>query len=366
MRTTTDWYPFSAIIIVIVITLSGCAGPTTPLGAPWATSSAEVSNGPLAFISSLFRENRLSVRFEPEHQILHGAHPVTITVTDPGGIRSNYRLVVRHNGLEVTGSFLRQAHIEQSSTQLKIHVPVLRLPSTRDHLIEVIYGSGSSDLNAYARYEAPTCKLFDPRREIKTTARFIPDKKLLSRITEISKSRGFSPAFTAGLIAQESGFNPRTVSWAKAIGLTQVTSLAEHEIVAHSAEWPRYPGINELPAFFVKALVATGSANPKNEWRLDTSLSIDGGLAFTRALAERWSSPESLARIRQLFKDPDEALTKLVLASYNSGYARVQTALARLGANWLTAPELKEARNYVNRVSSYCDHFSAQKGGLYE
>jgi soluble lytic murein transglycosylase-like protein len=55
----------------------------------------------------------------------------------------------------------------------------------------------------------------------------------------------------------------------------------------------------------------------------------------------------------------DEAeRTKLLLASYNSGYARVLTALRTYGKNWITSPELHEARRYVNRISSYCDYFS--------
>ena len=335
---------------------AGCAGPSTPLGAPWATNTAETRNGPLALLASIFRTQGSEIRFSPAHQNQHGASPLTVHIHDPNGIRNNYRLVVRHNGLDVTQSFLRQASVAISSNDIKIHVPLLRLPADNEHLIEFIY-SGANDLNAYARYQAPICHAFD-KKQIRTTDGFAPEKQLLSAIVRISALKGFNPAFTAGLIAQESGFNPRTVSWAKAIGLTQVTTVAENEVVDEYSEWPRYPGINELPAFFVKALVFSGHVNRHNEWRVNEEMSIYGGLTFAQSLSDRWSAPDNMAKIKATFEDPDTAVTRLVLASYNSGYARVSNALARYGANWLAAPELKEARKYVNRISSYCDHFS--------
>ncbi len=345
-----------ALIGLASYLFAGCAGPSTPLGAPWATNSSEVRNGPLALLASIFRTRGSEIRFTPARQNLHSGAPLTVNIHDPNGVRSNYRVVVRHNGLDVTQSFLRQARVTVSANDIKIHLPVLRLPADNEHLIEVVY-SGSNDLNAYARYQAPICHAFEKKTILRTDG-FSPDKQLVSQIVRISQLKGFNPAFTAGLIAQESGFNPRTVSWAKAIGLTQVTSVAENEVVDEYSEWPRYPGLNDLPAFFVKALVFSGHVNRHNEWRVDSEMSIYGGLTFAQSLNDRWSAPENMTKIRATFEDPDIALTRLVLASYNSGYARVASALARYGANWLAAPELKEARKYVNRISSYCDHFS--------
>lgn len=345
-----------AVLTFIGMLLSGCAGPATPLGAPWATTSDDVKNGPLSFIASLFEHGASNIKFDPPHQVLHGPSPLKITITDPKGIKSNYKLVVRHNGLDVTTSFLRQATTTVRKDRIVLDLPVLRLPPERDHLIEVIYGV-STDLAAYARYETPLCRAYDQNR-IQRLNGFNPGLRMVDLINKISKTKGFSPAFTAAVIAQESSFNPRTVSWAKAIGLTQITPVAEDEIVTEYAGWPRYPGINELPAMFVKALVLSGNANPTNEWRLEPGMSIHGGLTYMQRLVERWNTPENMARIRSSFPDPDEALTRLVLASYNSGYTRVYNAFIRHGSAWITAPELKEARKYVNRISSFCDYFS--------
>ncbi|MBI3543556.1 MAG: transglycosylase SLT domain-containing protein [Deltaproteobacteria bacterium] len=269
---------------------TGCAGPTTPLGAPWATVSSETRNGPLAFISSLFKLEKADIRFWPRHQRLHGPGPLTILINDPSGVKSNYHLVVRHNGLDVTSSFLRQATVTKQPKSLRIFVPLVRLPADRENLIEVFY------MESYARYEAPRCHAFKQGPLVSTNG-FTPNQQLLELIRNISREHGFSPAFTAGLIAQESGFDPRTVSWAKAIGLTQVTPSA---------------------------------------------------------------------RIRTTFDDPDTALTQLVLASYNSGYTRVSNAFARGGANWLSSTELREARKYVGRITSYCDQFSETDKGEIE
>lgn len=338
----------------------GCAGPSTPLGAPWATTASATRNGPFAFFASLFRVRTSQIRFEPQHQVLHGPSPLRVLITDDSGIRENYRLIVRHNGLDVTPSFLRQAAIDVRAKEIDIKVPVLRLSANTDHLIEVVYGGNSVELGAYARLEPPVCHAFAQGRTLTKTSGYAPSNGLVGLINSVSERRGFNPAFTAALIAQESSFNPRTVSWAKAIGLTQVTPVAEDEIVAHRTDWPRYPGINEMPTLFVKALVLSGRVNNTNEWRLDNSKSIHGGLAYAHTLGDRWTSPENMTQIATHFKDTDLALTQLILASYHSGYGRVSAALNRYGASWMSAPELKEARYYVNRILSLCDSFITQ------
>lgn len=360
MMSKLTWlYPLAIAVSILATLLSmGCAGPSTPLGAPWATSSSDVRNGPLSFIASLFDGRRSTISFLPARQNLHGAAPMTVVVRDPAGVRSNYKLVVRHNGLDITTSFMRQADVTVAGDALFLRVPLVRLPADREHLIEVVYGSASG-LNAYARYEPPLCNAFGSR-ELASVDGFSPSRRTLEEIRRQSRTHKLSPAFTAGLIAQESGFNPRTVSWAKAIGLTQVTALAEQEIATQNSDWPRYPGINELPALFVQALVLSGHANSGNEWRLDPTRSIDGGLTYLSRLASRWSEPENIERVKSLTNDVDAELTRLVLASYNSGFARVAQALSRHGANWLAAPELREARKYVNRIVSYCDSFSGE------
>jgi soluble lytic murein transglycosylase-like protein len=161
------------------------------------------------------------------------------------------------------------------------------------------------------------------------------------------------------LIAQESSFNPRTVSWAKAMGLTQVTPIAEDEVSSQIPDydsWPKYKGgTGRLPASVIKMMVLSGRINDKNDWKLDRELSIRGGLAYLSFLQKLWSTPAMMAR----FDDIER--TKLVLASYNSGRVRVLSAVHRYGKAWLRAPQLREARLYVNRIFSFCDSFSQEQ-----
>jgi hypothetical protein len=310
----------------------------------------------------LFGTNsRAQIRFTPTRQVLHGPSPMQVSIHDDQGIRSNYKLVVRHNGLDVTTSFLRQATVTQSEKDLSLNVPVIRLTPREDHRIEIVYSSDRlAERSAYAKYDAPVCRSNEIRHAVNLYP-YRPSNRLIEMIDTLSTRSGFNPAMITALVAQESAFHTHTVSWAKAIGLTQITPAAENEVSTVLAGWldyPKYPGINVLPTPWIKMLVLSGRIHSGNEWRLDSERSIRGGLAYTHFLATRWSTPENMSRIQNLFEDSDLEYTKLVLASYNSGYARVQGALTRLGPAWITAPELREARRYVNRIMSFCDHFS--------
>jgi hypothetical protein len=296
--------------------------------------------------------------------VLHASRPLTLEIEDPDGIPADYRLAVRYNGIDVTRSFLLQSavHTSKQGTQLRIEASAVRLFPETAHDIEVMY-IGAPGHSAIAHYSPPLCHFFESGA-IRTTEDFAPENGLVERIADISHEEGINPAFTAALIAQESGFKSRRVSWARAVGLTQVTPIAEPEVAEQFSAWPRYPGLNDLPLPLLKILISSGRANSGNEWRLNPEFSIRGGLVLAHSLAERWSRPDALALIRNSYVDPETAFTQLVLASYNSGYTRVATALARDGSSWLSAPELREARHYANQIISYCDHFSAGEGPI--
>jgi len=333
--------------------LCGCAGPTTPLGAVWVVKVPERAKAEHNW-------DRAKISFFPPRQVLHGPAPMMITIHDPDGIHADHELRVQYNGKDVTDSFLRQAQMSKSGDgkQLLIKVPLVRLPPTSQHDIRFLYGSeGVSATKAQATFQPPICNAF-ARKKVFHTGGFEPPNDLLVMIDQIAIGSGFNPVLATALIAQESSFRNRTVSSSKAIGLTQVTSIAETEISELFSDWPRYPGINQLPVPIVKALVIAGKANAENEWRLDSERSIRGGLAYARMLAERWASEENYSKIRNTFIDSDRAYTELLLASYNSGYTRVLSALNRRGADWINDSELTEAKRYVNRIFSFCDHFS--------
>ena len=237
--------------------------------------------------------------------------------------------------------------------EMFIRVPVVRLSPHVDHRIEVRYYN-SKGKPSWAYYKPPVCRAFD-FKQVRHTDAFNPDNSLLSIIATLSEKAEINPALMTALIAQESSFNPRTVSWAKAMGLTQMTPIAEDEVadqIADYDKWPHYKKIGGLSASVIKMMVLSGGINEKNDWKLNNELSIRGGLAYLLFLQKLWSTPQMMARFDEVER------TKLVLASYNSGRVRVLSALRKYGKDWLKSPELREARLYVNRIFSYCDFFS--------
>lgn len=337
----------------------GCAGPHTPLGAVWTLTPTPAAAENIQETPDPLKAGP-EIRITPSKQILHGPTPVRITIKDPIGDLTHYSLRVRYNGYDVSDSFARQSRFRQEwqDRTLVIENPVVRLPASSDHVIEFSYRNATGS-SAYARFDSPLCHAFKPRT-VSNTGDFRPSRALIQLIEKTALKEGFNPAFFTGLVAQESRFEPNAVSWAKAVGLTQITSTAAREVTESRPDWPRYPGIEEMPVDRLKVLIMSGRVNARNEWRLDTRHSIEGGVVFVRILVERWSTEGNLEKIRAIFPDQEQAevaMTQLVLASYHSGYARVRGELDRLGKDWLRSSELKEARKYVNRIFSYCHHF---------
>lgn len=343
------------VSVGLSLSLVGCAGPNTPVGAIWDLSPSSVIGEFTRRADDVFPQ----IQLYPSKQVLHASTPLKVAILDdPRSALDTRRFTIRYNGYDVTRSFLLQSKVRRiaSDGRWMIEAPSVRLPADDEHRIEFQY-SNSAGQEAYTRYESPVCYAFRPRSP-QHTGDFHPPEEMLKLITNYSQKHGVSPAFLTGLIAQESRFEPDSVSWAKAIGLTQITDVAEMEVIRSRNHWPRYPGLNRMNAHVVHFLIATGKVNEANEWRLAPETSIEGGLIYVKSLAERWSSDANKERLKHIFKDPELAQTQLVLASYHSGYSRVSSALDKLGKDWLKSSELKEARKYVNRISSYCYHFS--------
>ncbi len=278
---------------------SGCAGPSTPLGAVWAVHPSQVNAPRLALIASVVKESP-SVQFFPSRQVLHSPTSLTLVIHDPAGfhgVKPLSHLTIRHNGLDISPSFLLQANVRVARHRLYLRLPVLRLDPARGHVIEVLYGV--SGHHAYARLRPPSCDA-GVDHAVHSTGVFSPAPALLRQIHERAREKHFNPAFVAALIAQESGFDSRRMTSVQAV----VTAL--------------------------------------------------------EALSTRWATKENSELLMRVYGEEEhkEALTRVVLASYHSGYSRVWSALNRYEYSWATAPDLGEARKYVGRVISYCEHFA--------
>lgn len=351
------------ILGVLLGLLWGCAGPATPLGAVWAWTPGQASaKDEMEQARHASRGGLPKIEFLPARQILHGPSRMRVVIEDETVSNlSDSRLLVHYNGLDISRSFLNRSRVSYDPHRGRIVIdnPRIRLSATSDHFIEVAFRNPRG-LYAYARYEPPRCDAFRALPVLRL-GKFSAHRHQAELIERISRAKGLNPAFATGLVAQESGFNPMAISWARALGLTQITPVAEVEVLRMYEGWPSYPGLNDKTVSELRELVDSGVVNERNEWRLDEELSVRGGLQYVKLLSERWSSPRMRARIQELFADPEVAETRLILASYHSGFTRVADALARDGRDWLSDPGLSEARKYVNRIFSFCNYFSEKE-----
>ena len=91
--------------------------------------------------------------------------------------------------------------------------------------------------------------------------------------------------------------------------------------------------------------------------------SLQGGATYISYLKRYWSLPNNEKIVRSLPGDYRRNLSEVILASYNSGAARVKAAIVTKSKDWKKHRKLKEANKYVKKVSSYCYHFSTEDNG---
>lgn len=385
----------SPLFILCLFTV-GCAGPATPFGAVAVVVPVKPAVKPMEIVTVEDRteEKRIeekrteekavvtevrvpasiiqrtknfllgsgakpTIHFSPDRQVLHDRTTFQIRIEDNLGIQASPDVTILYNGQDLTDKFMAQAkdEIVDSGRTYKLTFPNLRLLAGRENKVEVVYRHSKNDNYVFARYQPPTCGAlnYDP---VITTGSFKLKDSMLKTIDKMSKEHKINPAFFAGLIAQESAFDHQAISWAKAIGLTQVTSVAEEEILKYYSAWPRYEGVRGMPMPILKTMILSGEINAKNEWRLNPVMSMRGGLTYLSLLSQYWRRPDNFSKIAAQFKDPEEGFTQVLLASYNSGFVRVGSAMDRSGPNWVKEEDLKEARKYIGRILSYCYHFS--------
>jgi soluble lytic murein transglycosylase-like protein len=128
-----------------------------------------------------------------------------------------------------------------------------------------------------------------------------------SEITAAATKYGVDPALLAGLVKQESNFNPRAQSGVGAKGLTQLMDGTAR-------------GLGVTDAF-------------------DPLQSLDGGAKFLSGLLKQFHGDE-----------------KLALAAYNAGPGAVQ----KYGG----IPPYQETQRYVPKVLGYATQFRRIMGGL--
>ncbi|MCB0378251.1 MAG: transglycosylase SLT domain-containing protein [Bdellovibrionales bacterium] len=349
--------------VLSYLSLCACVGPTTPFGAieAWQDSSKKEA--------SPLKPNETfgpRIEFYPDRQVLHGKSEFSVDIIDYFPVKDKPQLTIFYNGIDVTKQFMGEAKRKSSPNGKRVRFTFddVRLKTLDPNKIEVRYKNFKGKV-AEAGYLPPQCSLFE-NRKIASIRDFDEADTYVELIEEVARDSNFNPSFLVGIVAQESAFDPKAVSWAKAIGLTQITPLAEKEIIQSFEKWPRYPGINSLSYLTLRSKIGVGEIDQQKEWRLDPKKSIQGGAAYIDYLKAYWALPNNRKLVESLPGNKDYNLSEIILASYNSGAYRVKKSIIEREDQWKTHPKLREAIRYVRKVSSYCYHYSKKEEVKYD
>lgn len=364
--------------------LLACAGPATPFGAGDAIvpprfypdyQARQDCEGLLTHSPSCrrfltdqlratgtgeVRESHVDIEFNPPRQIWHELTDFSVDVLSETPI-SDPEFHIIYNGKDVTSVFLKHASVSESDDGLSMRYAFrdLQLTAGIQHAISVVFRPNPWAEAVEVEYSEPVCRP-EEQWSIRNTRPFAPDPSLLSMIEHLSIEGKINPSLLAGLIAQESGFEPEAVSWAKAIGLTQVTEQADQELQKRFTDWPRNPEVSTMTVPVLKSMIKIGQINPENDWRLNPVYSIQGGIEYLGIVSGYWSRENNKQILVELSLDSPDDLLNVLLASYNSGPARVKHQINTLKSDWLMSDKLKEANKYVRKIRSYCYHFSRE------
>jgi|SaaInlStandDraft_2_1057019.scaffolds.fasta_scaffold41151_1 hypothetical protein len=230
----------------------------------------------------------IAANFYPSRQLLHDKSQWKINIFDKHGISKNYQLKIWYNGKDVSEKYLKYAKIYQTSTQLlSLSFKHLRLLPHKDNIIHIGYRSSKEHPVSLFEYLPPTCSLSNASN-ILNRSPFSLESGIFNLIDHVSRNNGINPAFLAGLVAQESSFNSKAVSPSRAIGLTQITPLAQAQLQKSSNNWPFYPELENLRVSQIRTLVGLGVINKSNDWRLDEKKSLRGGVNYLSFLNQYW------------------------------------------------------------------------------
>lgn len=329
-------------------------GPVTPFGALNSLNFVSKTGSTAIDITS---ESPIQIRFLPKRQILHNKSDLVVEIQDTQDIPSLSNVKVFYNSFDVTSTYLANVEVKNRVKEkvLEIEFKDIRLKLLDENNIRIGYTKNNS---LYAsQFQAPTCDFFESKA-INNIQGFRPPSEYILWLSEIAKQNKFNPNLLTAIVAQESGFNPNAISWAKAIGLTQITNLAEEQLRVQEKAWPQSREISSLSYMDIKQKISSGELNHQNEWRLNPKTSLQGGADYIQYLHKYWSLEENQIWLKKLSGDPNIVLSQVILASYNSGPSRVKSAIISENNDWLKKSELKEASKYIRKVFSYCYHFS--------
>jgi len=337
---------------------TSCAGPYHPFGSNYSVS--QIGNDLLNKSTAKETSDDLdseNITFSPKYQVLHESRNFSIEIKRTKN-SNDERVYFYYNNTDITKQVEAISNLEKYSDKLVYKIDKLTLPPVESHNFSVIY-KPTPEANPIGKtYPFPNCDIHDD--PLLSSAKIRARTSVKNALKKISEETKLNSALMAGLIEQESSFNPKAVSWAKAVGLTQITPLAEKQLLENK-DYDSYPRWGRLPASVLKTYIETGKINKHNDWKLDPMQSIKGGFDYLDYISTYWKKPQNVEAFPDQIKNNNEELTSIILASYNSGPSRVKRNLLKRGMYWLEARELKEARKYVYKVKSYCRQYAIER-----
>ncbi|MCO4752877.1 MAG: transglycosylase SLT domain-containing protein [Bacteriovoracaceae bacterium] len=336
------------------VVFTSCAGPTNPFGSHvWLLSEFKTNGQGLS--------HHAAIETYPKRQVYHTPFDLVLNIQDDEYIPKTFRYEILHNGKRIERWWKSEkiTFNPQNPKKAQITFENLSLLPGRKNEITFLYYRDKNAAPVAYKFLPPHCPL-RANRQIASINPFEPKNIDIPSIEDIASRNKINPSLLAALVAQESSFNPLALSWAKALGLTQVTPIANKEIIRQRPDWKYDKDVEKLNFLQLKTSILTNRITKKQDWRLDEAKSLEGGSVYLNLLGEYWTKPNAKEVLQRSFSEESAPLTDILLASYNSGAYRVKKAIIRNKEKWLESKELKEARKYVMNIKSYCHAFTAK------
>jgi hypothetical protein len=346
------------LLTLLLVMLTSCAGPTTPFGSDILISQKFTIDND----TKNYPHTKVKISSTPDRQFYNSPYDLKLTIYDPNFNLKYFRYEVVYNNKILNRWFKSEEIIipKSKSAPLVIKFKNLSILPGNINKISFLYYPIDQLRPVIHKLEVPEC-FHNKNNQDLHISRFKVSPKLQDNILELATLYGYNSKMVAALIAQESSFNPKAISTAKALGLTQVTPLAHTEILKYRPNWKIYPRFSNLPFLNLKSKLLTKEINSTNDWRLDQKKSIEGGILYLNYLNQYWKKTEKKDILANVF-DLDIPKTDILLASYNSGAYRVKKSIIKNRKDWLFDESLHEARKYVMNIKSYCYSFRSRNG----
>lgn len=339
------------MIIITSLILVSCAGPSSPFGA--LSSITEKDSGP-----TFNADEKTALKFYPAFQLYHKPYELWVEIKDENIVelkKIHYEIIYNDKLLERPWATEEIIYYPEEKDRISLRFKDFRLNPLKNNKILFRYYRTSDAKVFEEELFAPECPYFQ-KRAIASLEPFQNRKDYTKYILEASQKFNKNPTLLAGIVAQESSFKYNSLSFARALGLTQITPIASLQIKEQTSSWPSYPKLEALSYYELKALIYLGKLNQKNDWRLDPKLSLEGGAIYLTYLEKYWSKEENKRILETIFKE-SIPWSDVILASYNSGAYRVKKSLLKKGNKWIDDRSLLEAKKYVKNIKSYCTAF---------